>query len=112
LPASLKQLHKAIDRVESEHQAACAATRKTSVQTTDARPDDADPDAVDAIGDGQDVGDELDRRGPRRRVVPLVVSCLRGTVRSIVPRERPRLAGPEEHPAIDERPTTRIGRSL
>jgi hypothetical protein len=60
LPASLKQLQKAIDRVEAEHQAACAATRRISVQTTGADPDDAEPDPDDAIGDGEDVGDELD----------------------------------------------------
>jgi DNA-binding transcriptional regulator YdaS (Cro superfamily) len=60
LPASLKQLQKAIDRVDAEHQAACAAARKTSVQTTNARPDDAEPDPDDAIGDGEDAGDELD----------------------------------------------------
>jgi hypothetical protein len=36
LPASVKQLQKAIDRVDAEHEAACAATRKISVQTTDA----------------------------------------------------------------------------
>jgi hypothetical protein len=58
LPASLKQLQKAIDRVEAEHQTACAAARKTAVQAAGTQPDGVEAD--EAIAEGEDAGDELD----------------------------------------------------
>jgi hypothetical protein len=56
LPASLKQLQKAIDRDEAEHQAACAATR----ETPDTQPGEGERDAEETRGESEDVGDEPD----------------------------------------------------
>ena len=56
LPASLKQLQKAIDRVEAEHQAACAAARKTP----DTQPGDGEPDPEETLDESEDAGDECD----------------------------------------------------
>jgi hypothetical protein len=56
VPASLKQLQKALDRVEAEHQVACAAARNTP----DTQPGEGEPDPEETLDESEDVGDEPD----------------------------------------------------